>query len=102
MHSLNIRKNKYKKEKMEARRLDFADGERDKKKIELEQKTKELKEYKTLRGVVDVKASSEALVGQQKELEMDKEKSSNKTVALNNSIRQLNSDIASLRKNKTL
>ena len=93
--------NKYMKKATEDRRLDFASGELNKKKQELDKKTKELQEYKTLQNVVDVKSSSDALVSQQKDLEMDKEELSLKTDGLKANIKRMETDIAKLLKDKT-
>ncbi|MFK7806178.1 MAG: GumC family protein [Saprospiraceae bacterium] len=92
--------NKHKKELVEERRLEFADDERAKKKKELDTKTQTLKRYKQEKNVVDVKTSSEALVGRRKQLMIDKEQLSNQTIAISSNIRRLEGDIATLRKDK--
>ncbi len=98
---LSLEFHKYNKKSSQAQRLSFVSEELKDKKTELEEKTKELEFYKTQRNVVNVKASVDALVSQQKELEMKREELSNQTFALTKNIQNLESQIALMRKDKT-
>lgn len=93
--------NKYNKDRLEGRTLAIADDQVKSKRKELNERLLELKNYKTLKNVVDVKASSDALVSREKGLEEDREELSNRTIAISNSIKQLKTEIAALQKNKT-
>ncbi len=93
--------NKYNKDRLEGRTLAIADDQVLKKKLELEEKTGQLKRYKTEKNVVDVKKSNDALVRRQQGLEEDREELSNSTIAIDNSIKQLRIKIAALQKDRT-